>query len=137
MQTIANALTNVANAINAVSDAYTKARDIGGKVLDLISISPGEGPKFADSRLGKAVGYKSRAAGGSVMAGQVTRVGEFGPELFVSSGSGSVRPDTGGQGVTIIMNGIIDGESARRSIEKLLQDSARRTGAVNFVGATL
>jgi hypothetical protein len=35
------------------------------------------------------------------------------------------------------MNGIIDGESARRSIEKLLQDSARRTGAVNFVGATL
>jgi SLT domain-containing protein len=80
----------------------------------------------------------ARAAGGSVMANQPYRVGEFGPELFVPNGSGSIRPDSGsGQGVTIIMNGIIDGESARRSIEKLLQDSARRTGAVNFVGATL
>ena len=138
MQTIANALTSVANGINAVSDAYTRARDIGGKVLDLISISPGEGPKFADSRLGKAFGYQARAAGGSVMGGQAYRVGEFGPETFVPNGSGSIRPDNGnGQGVTIIMNGIIDGESARRSIEKLLQDSARRTGAVNFVGATL
>jgi hypothetical protein len=72
------------------------------------------------------------------MANQPYVVGEFGPELFVPSGSGSIRPDAGnGGGVTVIMNGIIDGESARRSIEKLLQDSARRTGAVNFVGATL
>jgi hypothetical protein len=72
------------------------------------------------------------------MPGQVTRVGEFGPELFVSSGSGSIRPDNGaGSGVTIIMNGVIDGESARRSIERLLQDSSRRTGAINLVGATL
>jgi len=138
LQTLAEALQNVAGGINAIADAYTKARDIGGKVLDFISINPGEGPKFADSRLGKAMGYTSRAAGGSVMAGQVTRVGEFGPELFVSSGSGSIRPDSGtGSGVTIIMNGVIDGESARRSIERLLQESSRRTGAVNLVGATL
>jgi hypothetical protein len=137
LNTFAEALENVADGINAVADAYKKSRDIGGKLLDLISIDPGEGPKFADSRLGKALGYTSRAAGGSVMAGQVTRVGEFGPELFVSSGSGSVRPDNGGQGVTIIMNGVIDGESARRSIERLLQDSSRRTGAVNLVWDTL
>ena len=138
LNTFAEALENVADGINAVADAYKKSRDIGGKLLDLITINPGEGPKFADSRLGKALGYTSRAAGGSVMAGQVTRVGEFGPELFVSSGSGSIRPDNGsGQGVTIIMNGVIDGESARRSIERLLQDSSRRTGAVNLVGATL
>ena len=138
LNTFAEALENVADGINAVADAYKKSRDIGGKLLDLISIDPGEGPKFADSRLGKALGYTSRAAGGSVMAGQVTRVGEFGPELFVSSGSGSIRPDNGaGSGVTIIMNGVIDGESARRSIERLLQDSSRRTGAVNLVGATL
>ena len=58
--------------------------------------------------------------------------------MFVPSGSGSIRPDNGaGSGVTIIMNGVIDGESARRSIERLLQDSSRRTGAVNLVGATL
>jgi hypothetical protein len=137
LQTLAEALENVAGGINAIADAYKKARDIGGKVLDFISIDPGEGPKFADSRLGKAFGYTSRAAGGPVFAGQMTRVGEFGPEMFVPSGSGSIRPDSGGQGVTIIMNGVIDGESARRSIERLLQDSSRRTGAINLVGATL
>jgi hypothetical protein len=137
LQTLANALVSVANGINAVANAYKKARDLGGKILDFISIDPGEGPKFADSRLGKALGYTSRAAGGPVFAGQMTRVGEFGPEMFVPSGSGSVRPDNGGQGVTIIMNGVIDGESARRSIERLLQDSSRRTGAINLVGATL
>jgi len=137
LNTFAEALENVANGINAVADAYKKSRNIGGKLLDFISIDPGEGPKFADSRLGKALGYTSRAAGGPVFAGQMTRVGEFGPEMFVPSGSGSIRPDNGGQGVTIIMNGVIDGESARRSIERLLQDSSRRTGAVNLVGATL
>jgi hypothetical protein len=137
LQTLAEALQNVAGGINAIADAYKKARDIGGKVLDFISIDPGEGPKFADSSLGKAMGYTSRAAGGPVRAGQIVRVGEFGPETFVAAGSGSVRPDNGGQGVTIIMNGVIDGESARRSIERLLQDSARRTGAINLVGATL
>ena len=79
----------------------------------------------------------SRAAGGSVMAGKPYRVGEFGSEIFVPSGSGSIRPDKGGGGNTFIFNGVIDGESARRSIEKLLQDSARRTGAINLVGANL
>jgi hypothetical protein len=137
LESLAGALVSVANGINAVANAYKKARDLGGKILDFISIDPGEGPKFADSRLGKALGYTSRAAGGPVFAGQMTRVGEFGPEMFVPSGSGSIRPDSGGQGVTIIMNGVIDGESARRSIERLLQDSSRRTGAVNLVGATL
>lgn len=138
LNTFAEAMENVANGINAVADAYKKSREIGGRLLDFLIINPGEGPKFADSRLGKALGYTSRAAGGSVGAGQVTRVGEFGPELFVPSGSGSIRPDTGaGSGVTIIMNGVIDGESARRSIERLLQDSSRRTGAINLVGATL
>jgi phage-related protein len=138
LSNIANALNSVANGINSVANAYKKAKDIGGAVLEFLIINPGEGPKFADSRLGKALGYTSRAAGGPVGAGQLTRVGEFGPELFVPSGSGSIRPDNGaGSGVTIIMNGVIDGESARRSIERLLQDSSRRTGAVNLVGATL
>ena len=71
------------------------------------------------------------------MGGQAYRVGEFGSEIFVPSGSGSIRPDKGGGGNTFIFNGVIDGESARRSIEKLLQDSARRTGAINLVGANL
>jgi hypothetical protein len=135
-QSFANALNNVAGAINAVANAYNKAKKIGGAILDFIEIGDG-GLKFADTDLGRALGYTARAAGGPVSAGQAYRVGEFGPETFVPSGSGSIRRDSGGQGVTIIMNGVIDGESARRSIERLLQDSSRRTGAINLVGATL
>lgn len=137
LESLAKSLESVANGITAIADAYKKARDLGGKILDFVSIDPGEGPKFADSRLGKAIGYTSRAAGGPVFAGQMTKVGEFGPEYFVPSGSGSIRPDNGGNGVTIVMNGVIDGESARRSIERLLQNSSRRTGAINLAGATL
>ncbi len=135
-QNFANALNNVASAINTIANAYSRAKEIGGGIIDFITIGPG-GPKFADTALGQSLGYTNRAAGGSVMGGQAYRVGEFGPEMFVPSGSGSIRQDKGGQGVTIIMNGIIDGESARRSIERLLQDSSRRTGAINLVGATL
>jgi hypothetical protein len=137
-QSFANALNSVANGINNTVNAYKNAKSVGGKLLEFLIINPGEGPKFADSRLGQALGYTNRAAGGPVTAGGAYRVGEFGPEMFVPSGSGSIRPDTGaGSGVTIIMNGVIDGESARRSIERLLQDSSRRTGAINLVGATL
>jgi hypothetical protein len=135
-QSFANALNNVAGAINAVANAYAKVKKIGGAVLDFIEIGDG-GLKFADTDLGKALGYTRRAAGGPVSAGVPYTVGEFGPETFVPSGSGSIRPGGGNGGVTIIMNGVIDGESARRSIERLLQDSSRRTGAVNLVGATL
>jgi len=130
MERIAASLETVANAINAISNAYQAALPALRFIQNPLNINLPEA--------GFTPRPKARAAGGSVMGGQAYRVGEFGPELFVPSGSGSIRPDSGsGQGVTIIMNGIIDGESARRSIEKLLQDSARRTGAVNFVGATL
>jgi hypothetical protein len=130
LEKTANAINNLANAITNISNAYSKAKPfldklpsnfIKNKVWDLLTSDP-----------------EAKAAGGSVMAGKPYRVGEFGPELFVPNGSGAIRPNAGtGGGVTIIMNGIIDGESARRSIERLLQDSSRRTGAINLVGATL
>jgi hypothetical protein len=130
MERIAASLETVANAINAISNAYQAALPALRFIQNPLNLNIPEA--------GFTPRPKARAAGGSVMGGQTYRVGEFGPELFVPGGSGSIRPDAGnGGGVTIIMNGVIDGESARRSIEKLLQDSARRTGAVNFVGATL
>ena len=63
----------------------------------------------------------------------------LGKETFIPTSGGQIIPHNklGGGGNTFIFNGVIDGESARRSIEQLLQNSARRTGAVNFVGATL
>jgi hypothetical protein len=130
MERLAQSLESIARAIDTVSNAYQKALPVMRFIQNPFNLNLPEA--------GFTPRPKARAAGGSVMGGQAYRVGEFGPELFVPSGSGSIRPDAGnGGGVTIIMNGIIDGESARRSIEKLLQDSARRTGAVNFVGATL
>ena len=137
LQSFANALNTVAGAINNIANAYKKARDLGGNILDFISISPGEGPKFANSALGKALGYQRRAIGGPVSATNSYLVGERGPELFTPSVGGRITPNGAGGGVTIIMNGIVDGESARRSIERLLQDSSRRTGAVNLVGSNL
>ena len=132
---IANAMETFANAIESVTNAYKGYMKFYDKVPDALK-------DFMNpfTRLGQAVRFiGGNAAGGSVGANEITRVGEFGPELFIPNGkSGSIRPDNGGgQGVTIIMNGVIDGESARRSIERLLQDSSRRTGAVNLVGATL
>jgi hypothetical protein len=130
LQNIANAINGIANAFDKLGNAYTRVKPIIDKMPATIIRN-----KFWDFVFSDA---SNRAAGGGVMPNQPYVVGEFGPELFVPSGSGSIRPDAGnGDGVTIVMNGIIDGESARRSIEKLLQDSARRTGAVNFIGATL
>jgi len=98
---------------------------------------------IGNSSIGRALGgiinrvTGTRAAGGSVSAGQSYRVGEFGSEIFTPNSSGVIRRDNGGGGNTFILNGIVDAQSARRTIEKLLQDSARRTGAVSLVGATL
>lgn len=79
-----------------------------------------------------------RAVGGSVSAGSPYIVGEMGREVFVPDTNGKIVPSNQvGGNVTINLNGIIDAESARRSIEKLLQNSARRTGAINLTGATL
>ena len=131
LEKIANALETVANAINFVSDAYQAALPAFRFIQNPLNLNIPEAGFTPRPK-------KSRAAGGSVMGGQAYRVGEFGVETFIPAGSGSIRSGAGGGGQTIInLNGIIDAESARRSIEKLLQDSARRTGPINLVGANL
>jgi hypothetical protein len=122
--------------------AYQKIEPFRDLIDSIIQRIKDLGNAIKNSAIGKSLtgifnSVAGRAAGGSVMGGQAYRVGEFGSELFVPSGSGSIRPDKGGGGNTFIFNGVIDGESARRSIEKLLQNSARRTGAINLVGANL
>jgi hypothetical protein len=81
-----------------------------------------------------------KAAGGPVRQGTSYVVGEKGPELFTANTSGSLAPSGsfgGGGGVNITINGAIDPEGVRRSLENLFQNSARRTGAINLIGATL
>jgi len=131
VEALAKALNNVAKAVNGIAAAFEYLNRIWDKIPDklkpLATLSTGAFQKFAGIR----------AAGGSVMGGQAYRVGEFGPEMFVPSGSGSIRPAGASGNVTININGIVDAESARRSIERLLQDSGRRTAAVNLVGSSL
>lgn len=131
IEALARALNNVARAINSIAGAVDwlnkKWDALPDKLKPLATLSLGTFGKFA----------RVRAAGGSVMGGQAYRVGEFGPETFVPSGSGSIRKASATGNVTININGIVDAESARRSIEKLLQDSARRTSAISLAGATL
>jgi hypothetical protein len=101
------------------------------------------GTAIGTSPIGKALtkafdGF--RATGGPVRQGRSYVVGEQGPELFTANTSGAISPAGsfgGGGGVNITINGAIDPEGVRRSLENLFQNSARRTGAVNFAGATL
>ena len=130
IESIANALEKVANLIDKIAGAYAAYK---GSPLG----------KFFDTWYSDMFKYSpifggGRAVGGSVKAGQAYMVGEVGKEIFVPDTNGKIIPNNQiGGNVTINLNGIIDAESARRSIEKLLQDSARRTGAINLVGATL
>jgi hypothetical protein len=120
---------------------FTLWLNIINKVKDAIK---GLVTTIGDSPIGKALGgiigglSGSRAAGGSVTAGQAYRVGEFGAETFIPNASGRIVPNAGsGGGNTFILNGIVDAESARRTIERVMQNSTLRTGAVNLAGSPL
>ncbi len=100
-------------------DVIDRVRDAVKKLMDAIG----------NSAIGKAIGgiidkvTGGKAVGGMVSAGQAVRVGELGSEVFVPTSGGQIIPNNklGGGGNTFIFNGVIDGESARRSIEQLLQ----------------
>ena len=101
------------------------------------------GTAIKESPVGQAIAKAFegfRAAGGPVRQGKSYVVGEAGPELFTANTSGAISPSGsfgGGGGVNITINGAIDPEGVRRSLETLFQNSARRTGPVNFAGARL
>jgi len=147
---IASGVQHLANGINALASAYGKLGDFikspgYQKALDLIfgttkggtttSILNPFGTNFlgGGNLVNSVLG--SRAAGGSVMGGSAYRVGEFGPEIFVPSSSGSIRSAGGSGGNTFIFNGVLDAASARQSIERLLQTQSRISGPINLAGA--
>jgi hypothetical protein len=128
LDSIAQSLNSIASGINAITNAVDKGRSWWGSSTIPIQFSPG----------GINAPRTGRAVGGSVSAGMAYTVGEMGKEVFVPNTSGQIIPNNKlGGNITVNLNGIIDGESARRTIEKLLQDSARRTGAINLAGALL
>jgi hypothetical protein len=133
MQEMADALLNIATAINAIASAYSSAKT----ALNFIDRSGGF-ENFGGFK-GLPNPFAGKALGGTVRGGVPVRVGEMGSEVFIPTSGGQIIPNNklNGGGNTFIFNGVIDGESARRSIERLLQTSARRTGAVNFAGVNL
>lgn len=80
---------------------------------------------------------KKRATGGPVFAGETYLVGENGPELYTAQQNGNITRNSAMGGVNITINGAIDPEGVRRQLERLFQQSGRRTQQVNFVGASL
>jgi len=80
---------------------------------------------------------KTKAIGGPVFASQAYLVGENGPELFTPQKNGSITRNSELGNVNITINGAIDPEGVRRQLERLFQQSGRRTQQVNFVGASL
>jgi len=80
---------------------------------------------------------KKRATGGPVFAGESYLVGENGPELYTAQQNGNITRNSSMGNVNITINGAIDPEGVRRQLERLFQQSGRRTQQVNFVGASL
>ena len=132
LDSIANSLNKIASAIENIGKAYDRYKS--SFVGQLFSTN------FRDELINGSFGLPQfgRANGGTVRAGQAYTVGEFGKEIFVPNTSGRIVPNNQmGGSVTINLNGIIDAEGARRAIERLLQDSTRRTAALNLAGSPL
>ena len=148
LENFAHAMNNVANAINWLATAYgkldkfTKSKGYQA-TLDAIFGSKEGGfntsvfNPFGVNFGGVGALTGARAGGGPVSMGGSYLVGERGPEIFTPNIGGRITSNGGGGGTVINLNGIVDAESARRSIEQLIQRSARRTGAIDWVGATL
>jgi hypothetical protein len=126
LESTANAITKIATAITRLSEAYKKIKPYA-KLLSSSQVI---------TKIGDYLTAPGKAAGGFVKAGQAVRVGEFGPETFIPSGSGSISKASSMGGNTVInINGIVDAASARRSIERLLQTQSRISGPINLAGA--
>jgi hypothetical protein len=128
VKTIADSLESAANAINSIRTGWEKLP----APLRSWMTSRNKVASFWGS-IGDAVNGK-RALGGPVTGGGSYLVGERGPEIFTPRSSGSISANGSG-GNTFVFNGVVDGESARRSIERLFQQSSRVSGPASFTGA--
>jgi len=156
IQSIADAFDALARAIEAFSKAWGKLQKLdnskAGQFLDKLAKFSGLNPFANIPDIIKYFGGDNnappkskpkrkprKALGGAVISGTPYLTGEYGMEIFQPSGNGRIIPNHAlGGGTTIInLNGIVDAESARRSIERLLQRSSIRTGAINLQGSVL
>jgi hypothetical protein len=129
---LATALTTIANAITKVTDAVSKAGAWWGKVGPWVSLLGGRNSDLRPWQNNGSSGTKTpappvRRGKGGYSANRMT--------TNQSSLRGTSMPNYSTGNMTINLNGIVDAESARRSIEQLMQKSSKRTGQVNLNGA--
>jgi hypothetical protein len=125
---LATALTTIANAITKVTDAVSKAGSWWGKVGPWVDLLGG---RNSDLRP-----WETQGSSGAPSTPLVRR-GKGGYSAMVT-GSSMVTPSTAKSdkgGTTINLNGIVDAESARRTIEKLMRESSLRSGTVQLNGS--
>jgi hypothetical protein len=125
---MATALTTIANAITKVTDAVSKAGSWWGKVGPWVDLLGG---RNSDLRP-----WETQGSSGAPSTPPVLR-GKGGYSAMVT-GSSMVTPSTAQSnkgGTTINLNGIVDAESARRTIEKLMRESSLRSGTVQLNGS--
>jgi hypothetical protein len=145
---IATSLTTLADSLTRVTKALTDFNGASGfeKLKRFGKYTVSQTPMaLLNNVIKNAVGSRfstsTQASGGPVRGGRPYLVGENGPEMFVPSGAGGIRTasQTRGMlgGTVINLNGIIDADSARRSIEYVLQNSGKRLGAINLTGSAL
>jgi hypothetical protein len=127
------ALRKQAAAAIAFSGKIAKLVSSGlsrGGIDQVLAAGPLVGGQIADELLKGGAGAIGEV--NSLVSSVNAITGQTG--TAVSAGLGGT---TGNGNINITINGAIDPEGVRRSLEKLFQDSARRTSAMNFVGATL
>jgi hypothetical protein len=105
------------------AEAIRKLTDLGNRINNL------GGGRHGGFDVSAFVAANTRASGGPVTAGQAYIVGENNPELFVPSQNGTILPNVGGGGMTVIVNGVIgDQEAVGRHLVNILNDHQKRYG---------
>lgn len=130
--------------MESLRNQAAQAREFGGRIARLVSLGlsrgalsqvlaagPIVGSQIADELIQSGVGEANQLVGDlSSFAGMVGNLATTG----VSGGAFDPRT---GNGINITINGAIDPEGVRRSLESLFQQSGARIGDVNFAGANL
>jgi tape measure domain-containing protein len=118
---------------------------IGSLLSDVLGSSGGSGGGSTGgigSFIDDILGVSPRAGGGPVNRGQPYMVGEHGPELFVPSGSGSIKANGtgGGQTISVVQNFTFEGVNQAtammlRAEAGRIADQVRREIAPTMINA--
>lgn len=129
--------------MSALRNQANRIREFGGRIAKLISMGLSRGALSQILAAGPIVG--SQIADELIMGGEgavgetnaiVGSIADFSNQLGQSAATGLGGSNPAG-GVNITINGAIDPEGVRRSLELLFQQSGARIGDVNFAGANL